>query len=72
MTADSENIHEALSAQLKEGGRLVALFRQGGIDNSVGQCCVLTRAGAGVSRRHVFDADAPLLAGFEKAAEFAF
>jgi len=63
-----ETVPEALSAQLKEGGRLVALFREG----SVGQCCVLTRAGAGVSRRHVFDADAPLLAGFEKAAEFAF
>ncbi len=63
-----ETLPGALGAQLKEGGRLVALFRQGG----VGQCCVLTRAGAGVSRRHVFDADAPLLAGFEAAAEFAF
>ncbi len=58
----------ALGAQLKEGGRLVELFREGG----VGQCCVLTRAGAGVSRRYVFDADAPLLAGFESVAEFAF
>ncbi|MFQ5567850.1 MAG: protein-L-isoaspartate O-methyltransferase [Paracoccaceae bacterium] len=63
-----ETLPDALLAQLKDGGRLVALFRQGG----VGQCCVLTRAGAGVSRRHVFDADAPLLAGFEAAAEFAF
>ena len=63
---------EALGAQLKEGGRLVALFRHGGALGGVGQCCVLTRAGAGVSRRHVFDADAPLLAGFEKVAEFAF
>jgi hypothetical protein len=33
---------------------------------------VLTRAGAGVSRRYAFDADAPLLAGFERTAEFAF
>ena len=63
-----ETVPEALAAQLKQGGRLVALLRQGG----VGQCCVLTRAGAGVSPRHVFDADAPLLAGFERAAEFAF
>jgi len=67
-----ETLPEALGAQLKEGGRLVALFRQGGADNGVGQCCVLTRAGAGMSRRHVFDAAAPLLAGFEAAVEFAF
>ena len=71
-----ETVPEALSAQLKEGGRLVALFRNGGVHGGVhgggGQCCVLTRAGAGVSRRHVFDADAPLLAGFERTAEFAF
>jgi protein-L-isoaspartate(D-aspartate) O-methyltransferase len=59
---------ESLVGQLKQGGRLVALFRQGG----VGQCCVLTRAGAGMSRRYVFDADAPLLAGFEQVTEFAF
>jgi protein-L-isoaspartate(D-aspartate) O-methyltransferase len=63
-----EAVPAALSAQLKEGGRLVAVFRQDG----VGQCRVLTRAGAGVSQRHVFDADAPLLAGFEDVAEFAF
>lgn len=63
-----ETLPEALVAQLKEGGRLVALFRQGG----VGQCCLLTRAGGGVSRRYVFDADAPLLEGFELSAEFAF
>jgi protein-L-isoaspartate(D-aspartate) O-methyltransferase len=59
---------ESLVGQLKQGGRLVALFRQGG----VGQCCVLTRAGAGMSRRYVFDADAPLLAGFEQVTEFVF
>ncbi len=63
-----ETLSDALCAQLKEGGRLVALFQ----DRGIGQCCVLTRAGAGVSRRYVFDADAPLLAGFERTAEFAF
>ncbi len=67
-----ETLPEALGAQLKEGGRLVALFRPGGVEGGVGQCCVLTRAGAGVSRRYVFDADAPLLAGFERATEFTF
>jgi protein-L-isoaspartate(D-aspartate) O-methyltransferase len=63
-----ETLPDALVAQLKEGGRLVSLFRQGG----VGQCCVLTRAGANVSQRYVFDADAPLLAGFEQTTEFTF
>lgn len=63
-----DELPDALVAQLKDGGRLVALFRQGG----VGQCCVLTRAGNNFSRRYVFDADAPLLTGFERTAEFAF
>lgn len=63
-----DQVPEALTAQLKEGGRLVALFRNG----VVGQCCVLTRVGASVSRRFVFDANGPVLAAFEKAAEFAF
>jgi protein-L-isoaspartate(D-aspartate) O-methyltransferase len=63
-----ETLPETLIAQLKEGGRLVALFRQGG----VGQCCVLTRARAGASKLYVFDADAPLLDGFERTAEFVF
>jgi protein-L-isoaspartate(D-aspartate) O-methyltransferase len=63
-----ETLPETLIAQLKEGGRLVALFRQG----VVGQCCVLTRARAGASKLYVFDADAPLLDGFERTAEFVF
>ena len=62
---------EGLGAQLKEGGRLVALFRQnrGG---HVGQCCILTRTGIDVTSRYIFDADAPLIAGFEGTVEFAF
>lgn len=63
-----ETLPDAVIAQLKQGGRLVALFRQGG----VGQCCVLTRAGVGASRRYVFDADGPLVAGFERSSEFVF
>jgi protein-L-isoaspartate(D-aspartate) O-methyltransferase len=59
---------DELIAQLKDGGRLVALFRNG----AVGQCCVLTRVGSGISRRFVFDASGPALAEFETAAEFAF
>jgi len=62
---------EALGAQLKEGGRLVALFKQNGVGH-IGQCCILTRTGSDLSRRYIFDADAPLIAGFEKAPEFTF
>ncbi len=63
-----EVLPDALTEQLKQGGRLVALFH----DGAFGKCRVLTRAGKGVSRRFVFDADAPVLPGFEKPVEFAF
>jgi protein-L-isoaspartate(D-aspartate) O-methyltransferase len=63
-----DQVPEALASQLKEGGRLVALFR----DGAVSKCCVVTRVGAGMSRRFVFDASGPLLSGFEKTAEFVF
>lgn len=63
-----EELPESLTDQLKSGGRLVALFREG----SVGKCCVLTRSASGLARRYMFDADAPLLRGFERREEFAF
>lgn len=63
-----EVLPDELIEQLKQGGRLVALFH----DGAFGKCRVLTRAGNGVSRRFVFDGDAPVLPGFEKPAEFAF
>jgi len=64
-----ETLPAALGDQLKEGGRLVALFHLGG---SNGQCHVLTKAGGSLSRRYVFDAGAPVLDGFRKAEAFAF
>jgi protein-L-isoaspartate(D-aspartate) O-methyltransferase len=63
-----ESLPEALGAQLKEGGRLVALFREGG----AGRCNLLTKTAGGLSRRYVFDADAPVLEGFRAVEAFAF
>lgn len=63
-----ERLPEALTDQLKEGGRLVAVFRE----NGAGRCRVCQRAGRGLSWRTVFDATAPLLPGFEKPMEFTF
>jgi protein-L-isoaspartate(D-aspartate) O-methyltransferase len=58
----------ALLAQLKDGGRLVAIRMQG----AYGQCRVWTRAGETVSSRRAFDVSAPLLPGFDAADTFAF
>ncbi|MEM6490117.1 MAG: protein-L-isoaspartate O-methyltransferase [Pseudomonadota bacterium] len=63
-----ETLPAPLTDQLKDGGRLVAIFR----DGPVGKCRVLTRAGEALSDRWVFDADAPLLPGFEKPKSFDF
>ncbi len=63
-----EKLPETLGAQLKEGGRLVALFRSAG----VGQCRMITRANSTLSGRYLFDADTPLLAQFAAESEFAF
>lgn len=63
-----ETLPKALGDQLKEGGRLVALFNRDG----AGQCHVLTRAAGGLSRRYVFDAGAPVLEGFRETAGFVF
>lgn len=63
-----EVLPTALTDQLKPGGRLVALFREG----AVGKCRVLTRGAQAISPRYVFDADAPVLDGFVRKEEFAF
>lgn len=61
-----ERIPPALSAQLKQGGRMVALVQEG----PVGRCQVFTRAGDGLTARRIFDASAAVLPGF--AAEHGF
>ncbi|MEL6337060.1 MAG: protein-L-isoaspartate O-methyltransferase [Pseudomonadota bacterium] len=63
-----EALPDGLVKQLKDGGRLVAIFR----DGPLGKCRVLTRAGDAVSEKWAFDADAPLLPGFEKTRQFEF
>lgn len=63
-----ETLPGGLTDQLRDGGRLVAIFVEGGRT----QCRVLTRSGAGLSERYMFDATAPVVRGFERAAAFSF
>lgn len=63
-----EQVPSALTDQLKDGGRLVAIFAERG----VGQCRALLRVGDTLAARYSFDASGPLLTGFEKKRSFAF
>ena len=63
-----QQLPRALGEQLKPGGRLVAIFTDGGAS----QCRVLTRTGNSLSARPMFDATAPLVPGFEKPVAFSF
>lgn len=63
-----ERAPEDLLKQLKDGGRMVAIWREG----ALGQCRVTRRVGDTFSTRRVFDASAPVLAGFEAPPVFAF
>ncbi|MDG2522484.1 protein-L-isoaspartate O-methyltransferase [Caulobacter segnis] len=56
------------TAALAVGGRLGVVERSG----PVGRATVYVRAADGVGRRVMFDSAAPLLAGFEPEAKFAF
>ena len=63
-----EVLPEALTAQLKTGGRLVTLVDVGG----VGKCRVITRGAGGLSERTAFDATGPVLEGFRRRPQFTF
>lgn len=63
-----EQVPEALTDQLKDGGRLVAIF----IERGVGQCRTLLRVGDSMAQRVAFDVTGPILPGFEKKRAFAF
>ncbi|MGF6862409.1 protein-L-isoaspartate(D-aspartate) O-methyltransferase [Rhodobacteraceae bacterium MBR-64] len=62
-----ENIPPALSDQLKEGGRLVAVFMEG----ALGVCRLGYKRGDTVDWRHAFNATAPVLPGFDHKPAFA-
>lgn len=63
-----ERLPETLLGQLKHGGRLVAIEREG----ALGRCRLYYRTGGAVSARTMFDATAPIVAGFERPKAFTF
>ena len=63
-----EEIPAAWVQQLKEGGRMVVVLR----DGPVGKANFCVRKGGVLSRRVAFDATVPVLPGFEQAQRFVF
>lgn len=61
-----EQVPEAILAQLKDGGRIGAIF----MDGAVGTARVGYKAGGTVTWRSMFNASAPVLAGFGTARGF--
>ena len=62
-----EQVPAALLDQLKDGGRIVALFMAG----ALGEVRLGRKAGGGVGWRLAFNAAAPVLPGFAAVREFA-
>ncbi len=64
---------EALLAQLKANGRLVAIRKSpGDTTGRAGRAVVIEKSGASLGEREVFDASAPVLPGLRAAPAFAF
>lgn len=63
-----EVLPDALVEQLKPGGRVAAIF----VDGGNGQARLGLRSGDGIIWRRIFDATAPLLPGFERRKAFVF
>ncbi|TPE53161.1 protein-L-isoaspartate O-methyltransferase family protein [Amaricoccus solimangrovi] len=63
-----EVLPEAITDQLKMGGRIVAIFLEG----RGGQARLGIKMAHGIAWRRVFDASAPKLIGFETAKTFVF
>ena len=62
------DVPDAISSQLAEEGRLVAVVSKDG----VGKAMLMTRHFDQLSSREVFDAGTPLLPGFERSESFVF
>jgi len=62
-------VPDGLFRQLGDGGRLVAVVRQPG---AVGRAALYLKTGDTVSQRILFDANTPILPGFEPAPAFEF
>jgi protein-L-isoaspartate(D-aspartate) O-methyltransferase len=63
-----EELPDALTAQMKDGGRLVAVEGEGG----AGAARLYIRSGETVSGRFAFNASAHVLPGYRAAKEFVF
>lgn len=63
-----ERLPEALTEQLKTGGRIVAIFQEG----ALGQARLGVKTESGMAWRRVFDATAPMLPGCAAAKAFEF
>lgn len=63
-----ETFPPALEAQLRPGGRAVAVFMEG----ELGVCRLGLKGEAGMSWRFIFNASAPVLPGFARARAFEF
>ncbi len=57
----------ALEAQLKDGGRVAAVF----VENALGSCKIGYKSNGSITWRQTFDAGLPVLAGFEATRAFA-
>ncbi len=62
-----QTVSDALMAQLKDGGRIAALF----VDGALGAVRIGYKLNGSVSWRFAFNAGAPVLPGFEQQAQFA-
>ncbi|MCC1494671.1 protein-L-isoaspartate O-methyltransferase [Cognatishimia sp. F0-27] len=62
-----ETLPDSIAAQLKDGGRVVAIF----MDRALGTVRVGYKLDGKISWRYAFNAGAPVLDGFEKTRSFA-
>jgi len=68
MQGGVEQVPDAILDQLKDGGRIIAIFMEG----ALGRARLGIKSGGRVTWRYAFDATAPLLPGFNVAREFEF